>query len=186
MKFIATPLEGAYIVQAEPLADNRGWFARTYSRKEFQAIGHKGEWIQQNHSFTENQGTVRGLHFQLPPYSEIKLVRCVAGAVYDVIVDLRSGSPTFLKSFGAELSAANKGMMYIPQGFAHGFQTLQPDTELVYNHSEEYQPSSEGGLRFDDPILSIPWPMEVTAISGRDQAHPYIDKFFKGINTQVL
>ena len=186
MKFRHTPLDGAYLIELEPFTDDRGWFARTYSRKEFDGIGHKAEWVQQNHSFTVKQGTVRGMHFQLPPFSEIKMVQCVAGRVYDVIVDLREGSPTFLQSFGAELSAENRTMMFIPKGFAHGFQTMEDNTALVYNHSEEYQSASEGGLRFSDPLLAIKWPLNVTLISDRDRLHPYIDKNFKGINTQNL
>jgi len=121
------------------------------------------------------------MHFQYPPHSEVKLVRCVAGAVLDVIVDLRHGSSTFLQWFGTELSAANRQMLYIPQGFAHGFQTLTDDCELLYQHSTIYQPGAEGGLRYNDEALNIQWPLEVTVISERDKGHSLIDNSFTGI-----
>lgn len=181
MKFIETTLQGAFTVQLSPFQDDRGWFARTYCKNEFQEINHDKEWVQLNHSFTKEKGSIRGMHYQLPPFSEIKMVRCISGKIWDVIVDIRRDSPTFLQSFGAELSAENKNMMYIPSGFAHGFQTLTDDCELIYHHSEFYTPNSEAGLRFNDPILNIDWKTEITNISERDKNHNLITTNFKGI-----
>src|SRR3569833_1753664 len=135
MNFSQVELAGAYEVELTPFTDNRGWFARTYCKTEFAEIGHTAEWVQLNHSFTTHEGTIRGMHYQLPPFREIKLERCVAGAVFDVIVDKRENSKTFLQWYGTELSAKNMKMLYIPEGFAHGFQTLQNDCELIYHHS---------------------------------------------------
>ena len=140
MIFSPLPLQGSYVIELQPFQDERGWFARFFCKNEFQKIGHKKEWVQINHSFTYKKGTIRGMHFQLTPFREIKMVRCIAGAVYDVIIDLRKGSSTFLQWFGAELSAANKKMMYIPEGFAHGFQCLSDNCELIYHHTEFYKP----------------------------------------------
>lgn len=181
MIFTETALKGSYIISLKPFSDDRGWFARTYCKKEFGTIGHDKEWVQMNHSFTKEKGTVRGMHFQHPPFSEIKMVRCIAGAVLDVIVDIRKDSPTFLQHVVAELSAANKQMIYIPEGFAHGFQTLAENTELVYHHSEYYQPGVEGGLKYNDPILNIEWPLPVMNVSERDNSHLLLDGNFKGV-----
>ncbi len=181
MIFNETVLKGSYIIGLNPLADERGWFARTYCKKEFSAIGHQMEWVQMNHSFTNNKGTVRGMHFQLHPFSEIKLVRCIAGAVYDVIIDLRKNSPTFLQWFGTELSAANKKMIYIPEGFAHGFQTLSDGCELIYNHTQFYAAGAEGGIKYNDPKIYINWPLPVNNISQRDNQHNLLDENFKGL-----
>jgi dTDP-4-dehydrorhamnose 3,5-epimerase len=181
MIFTPAPLAGSYVIDLSPFTDSRGWFARTYCSQEFQQIGHTKEWVQINHSFTEAAGCIRGLHYQLPPFTEIKLLRCVAGAVYDVIVDLRKGSPTFLQWFGTELSAKNKMMLYIPEGFAHGFQTLTNDCELIYHHTALYTPGAEGGLRFNDPRLGIQWPLAPTVISERDQQHPLLTDSFTGV-----
>jgi dTDP-4-dehydrorhamnose 3,5-epimerase len=181
MIFTPTPLSGSYVIDLELLRDSRGWFARTFCKKEFEEIGHTKEWVQLNHSYTVEQGALRGLHYQVPPFSEIKMVRCVAGSVFDVMVDLRKDSATFLQWFGIELSAANKKMMYIPEGFAHGFQTLQEHSELIYHHSEFYTPGAEKGLRFNDPKINIQWPAEQTAVSERDQQHPLLNDNFTGI-----
>ncbi len=181
MTFAETTLKGSYVISLTPFSDGRGWFARTYCKNEFAAIGHDKEWVQMNHSFTKEKGTVRGMHFQHPPFSEIKMVRCVAGAVLDVIVDIRKGSPTFLQSAAVELSASNKQMIYIPEGFAHGFQTLAENTELIYHHSEFYQPGVEGGLRYNDKVLNILWPLPVCNVSERDNNHSLLDGNFKGI-----
>jgi dTDP-4-dehydrorhamnose 3,5-epimerase len=181
MIFNETPLKGSYVINLEPFRDDRGWFARTFCKEEFQQIGHQKEWLQLNHSYTKEKGLIRGLHYQLPPFSEIKLVRCIAGKVYDVIVDIRKNSSTFLQWFGAELSAENKKMIYIPEGFAHGFQTLTDDCELIYHHTAMYKPGSEGGLKYDDRRLGIQWPFTTRALSERDKAHKYLDKEFKGI-----
>jgi dTDP-4-dehydrorhamnose 3,5-epimerase len=181
MTFTPTGLEGSYVIDPAPYRDERGWFARFYCKTEFAAIGHTKEWVQMNHSFTRDKGALRGLHYQQPPFREIKLVRCIAGSVYDVMIDLRNGSASFLQSFSIELSAENKKMLYIPEGFAHGFQVLSEDTELIYLHSEYYSSGAESGLRYDDPRLGIVWPMPVTVLSERDAAHPLLTDEFKGI-----
>jgi dTDP-4-dehydrorhamnose 3,5-epimerase len=181
MTFTPTPLPNSFIIDISLLKDSRGWFARTYCKNEFKQIGFSKEWLQLNHSFTLQKGTVRGMHYQLFPHQEIKLVRCIAGAVYDVIIDLRKGSSTFLQWFALELSAENKKMLYIPEGFAHGFQTLTDGCELIYHHSEVYTPSAEVGIRYNDPMININWPLEITEISERDANHSLLDNNFKGI-----
>lgn len=181
MIFTPTQLKGVFIIDLQPVGDSRGWFSRTYCKNEFAEIGHDKEWVQLNHSFTSKKGTVRGMHYQLPPFSEIKMVRCIAGAVLDVVIDLRKDSPAFLQWTGVELSAENKKMIYIPEGFAHGFQCLTDNCELLYHHSAFYTPGAEGGIRYDDPLVGINWPLELTEISDRDKAHPFLDKNFKGI-----
>lgn len=181
MIFTETSLPGSYLIDLDIFQDDRGWFGRTYCKNEFAAIGHNKEWVQLNHSFTAKKGTIRGMHFQLPPFSEIKLVRCIAGAVFDVIIDLRKNSPTFLRWIGVELSAINRKMIYIPEGFAHGFQALENETELLYHHSQFYQPGVEGGIKYDDPMISIKWPFPVESISARDDMHSFLDVNFKGI-----
>jgi dTDP-4-dehydrorhamnose 3,5-epimerase len=181
MIFTPTPLPGSFEIQITPVKDERGWFARTYCANEFKKIGHSGEWVQMNHSHTSMKGTVRGMHYQLPPFKEIKLVRCIRGSVYDVIVDIRRGSPTFLTWHGIVLSEEKMNMLYIPAGFAHGFQTLSDNCELIYQHSEFYTPQSEGGIKFNDPLLKLTWPLDVTTLSNRDLNHPYLDENFKGI-----
>jgi dTDP-4-dehydrorhamnose 3,5-epimerase len=181
MTFFETTLKDSYIINITPTGDSRGWFARTYCKHEFEAIGHEKEWVQLNHSFSSRKGTTRGMHYQRHPFAEIKMVRCIAGAVYDVIVDLRKDSATFLQWFGAELSAENKKMIYVPAGFAHGFQTLADHTELIYHHTEFYTASAEAGLMYNDQAINIEWPLAVTEISERDTGHPLIDKTFKGL-----
>lgn len=181
MIFNETHLQGCYTITLTPFKDDRGWFARTFCKKEFEAIGHTKEWVQLNHSFTAQRGALRGMHYQLPPFSEIKMVRCIAGAVYDVVIDLRKDSATFGQWFGTELSAENKQMLYIPEGFAHGFQVLENDSELIYHHTQFYMPGVEGGIRFDDPAVHINWPLAVTDISERDKNHPLLDNDFKGL-----
>ena len=181
MIFNETPLKGCFVITPEPFTDERGWFARTYCKNEFNTIGHQGEWLQLNHSFTRQAGTIRGMHYQLPPFSEIKLVRCIAGAVYDVVIDLRKGSSTFLHWLGVEISAANKKMIYIPEGFAHGFQALEDNSELIYHHTQFYTPGDEGGIRYNEPKVKIKWPIVVAGISERDGHHPFLGENYKGI-----
>jgi dTDP-4-dehydrorhamnose 3,5-epimerase len=181
MIFVPTPLQGSYVIEPNVFTDERGWFARFYCKNDFKKIGHDKEWVQLNHSVTYKGGTLRGMHFQLAPYREIKMVKCIAGAVYDVIIDLRKESSTFLQWFGAELSATNKRMLYIPEGFAHGFQCLEDNCELIYHHSEFYVPGSEGGVRYNDPLIKIEWPLPVNQVSERDASHPYLELNFKGI-----
>lgn len=181
MIFTETILKGSYEIELSPHGDSRGWFARTYCKKEFEQIGHQQEWVQINHSFSSQKGTLRGMHFQNAPYAEIKMLRCIAGAVYDVIIDLRKDSTTFLKWFGTDLSAQNKKMLYIPAGFAHGFQTLEDNTELIYHHTQFYAPSAEAGIGYDDKAINIEWPLAIAEISERDTNHPLIDSTFKGL-----
>lgn len=181
MTFKETILKGSFVIDVTPFEDERGWFARTFCKDEFVKIGHTKEWLQMNHSFTKQQGTIRGMHYQLPPFSEIKMVRCIAGAVFDVIIDIRKNSPTFLQWFGVELSSTNKKMIYIPEGFAHGFQTLTDDAELIYHHSEFYKPNVESGIKYDEPSVNINWKLEVTNISERDKQHNFLTADFKGI-----
>lgn len=169
------------MVALSPFSDERGWFARSYCKHEFSEIGHEAEWTQLNHSFTKDKAAVRGLHYQVAPFSEIKMVRCIAGEVFDVAVDLRAKSPTFLQWFGTRLSAENKRMLYIPAGFAHGFQALSENCELLYHHSSFYQPEFERGIRFDDSKLNINWPLPVGIVSQRDASLPYLSAAFQGI-----
>jgi dTDP-4-dehydrorhamnose 3,5-epimerase len=181
MIFTETILKGSFVIDLNIFEDERGWFGRTFCKNEFEKIGHTKEWVQLNHSFTKEKGTIRGMHFQLPPFGEIKMVRCIAGIVYDVMVDLRKDSPTFLKSFVVELSASNKKMIYIPEGFAHGFQTITDNCELIYHHTEFYKPNVESGLKYDDPKLNFDWPLTVTNISERDKQHDFLKDNFIGI-----
>jgi dTDP-4-dehydrorhamnose 3,5-epimerase len=181
MIFTETSLSGSYIIDILVNEDERGWFARTFCKEEFKKIGHDAEWVQLNHSFTKRKGTIRGMHFQNPPFSEIKLVRCITGSVYDVIIDLRKNSPTFLQWFGVELSAKNRKMIYIPKGFAHGFQTLKNNSELIYHHTSAYVPNVEGGIKYDEPMINIKWPEVLTIISQRDKEHNLLTDNFTGI-----
>ena len=181
MIFEPIPLQGAYLIRLQPIEDERGFFVRTFCNQEFESIGHKKEFVQMNQSYNKRKGTIRGMHFQLPPHQEIKLVRCIAGTVYDVIIDLRKDSLTYLHHFGAELSSENFCMMYVPEGFAHGFQTLSDHSSLVYHHTAYYTPGSEGGLRYDDKKLAIQWPMEPTCLSEKDQGYPWLAESFIGI-----
>jgi dTDP-4-dehydrorhamnose 3,5-epimerase len=181
MKFIQVPFEGAYIVETEPFLDERGLFARTFCMNEFKKIGFDKQIVQINHSVTYIKGTIRGMHYQNPPACEIKIVRCVQGTVFDVMVDLRIGSPTFMRWHGVELSEDNMHSLYIPEGFAHGFQTLTDRVALIYLHSEFYQPDLEKGLRYNDPTLAIKWPLPMAVISDRDCEYPFIDDRFRGI-----
>jgi len=181
MIFKSLPLSGAHIIIPEPYTDNRGRFSRIFCKQELQSIGFKGEIVQVNHSATVQKGAVRGMHFQYPPKAEIKMVKCIFGAVFDVMVDLRKDSPTFLRWHGETLSADNMNMMYIPEGFAHGFQVLEENSELLYFHSEFYSPEHEGGVRYNDPEIGIDWPIEIKDISERDKRHPLLGKDFSGI-----
>ncbi|WDP88649.1 MAG: dTDP-4-dehydrorhamnose 3,5-epimerase [Desulfobacter sp.] len=182
MKFIDTPLQGAVIIEPEPFKDSRGFFSRVYCQAELEKRHLFGNIVQINHSKTTEKGSVRGLHFQKPPASEIKLVKCIQGAVFDVIVDIRKNSITFLNWFGTTLTKENMKMLYIPKGFAHGFQTLKPDTELIYLHTEFYTPGLEGGLHFKDPALSIEWPLTINSVSKRDQSFEFINDTYIGLS----
>jgi dTDP-4-dehydrorhamnose 3,5-epimerase len=172
--FHPTRLSGAHIIELEPHRDDRGLFARTFCAREFRAHGLLDSFVQCNTSWNKCKGTLRGLHYQLPPSSEAKLVRCVAGSLWDVIVDLRRDSPTYLQHLAVELSAANRRALYIPELFAHGFQTLEDDTEIFYQMSAYYAPELSIGLRGDDPRLGIDWPLAVSVISDKDRAWPLL------------
>ena len=181
MKFVEAPIAGAYVIELEPFLDERGLFARTFCQKEFAKIGFHKQIVQINHSVTRQKGAIRGMHYQRPPACETKIIRCVQGKVFDVMVDLRAGSPTFMHWHSVELSKDNMRMVYIPEGFAHGFQALTDNAELIYHHSAFYSPENERGLRYDDPALAIRWPLPVSVISSKDQSSPLIDCNFKGI-----
>jgi dTDP-4-dehydrorhamnose 3,5-epimerase len=172
MRFVPTTLQGVFAIELERLEDQRGFFARAWCQHEFKEHGLNPHVVQCNLSFNRKQGTVRGMHYQVEPYQETKLVRCARGAIFDVVIDLRRHSPTFMRWFGIELSADNRKMLYVPEGFAHGYQTLQDDSEVFYQVSEFYQPGSEAGIRWDDPAFGIEWPLEGTMISEKDRAHP--------------
>jgi dTDP-4-dehydrorhamnose 3,5-epimerase len=175
MVFTETELQGAFVIDAEVIEDERGFFARTWSAEEFGARGLNPRIAQCSISFNKQRGTVRGMHYQARPHEEAKLVRCAVGAIYDVIVDLRSHSQTLHKWVAVELSSRNRRLLYIPEGFAHGFQTLADDTEVAYKISESYHPESARGVRWDDPVLGINWPLPISAISERDRTHPFIE-----------
>ena len=181
MIFTETILKGAYVIHPELMRDDRGGFMRTFCKKEFSSVGLDKEFVQFNHSFNVRSGTLRGLHYQESPHSESKLIRCIKGSVFDVIVDIRRSSPTFLKWCGVELSASNLTMIYIPEGFAHGFQTLEENSELLYHHTAFYQPAAEKGICFNDPVLKIQWPLEISAISEKDKNYPLLTNKFSGI-----
>lgn len=181
MIFKPLSLQDSYLVEPDVLNDERGSFSRYYCDGEFKQIGHTKPWVQLNHSYTQKKGTLRGLHFQTSPYSEIKMVKCVVGEIFDVIVDLRKGSKTFLKWTGVELSAGNRRTIYIPEGFAHGFQTLTDNCELIYHHSAAYEKTAEGGVRWNDPLLEIQWPLIPAHISDRDMQFFLLAPNFQGI-----
>ncbi|HEY1662851.1 MAG TPA: dTDP-4-dehydrorhamnose 3,5-epimerase [Verrucomicrobiae bacterium] len=172
MKFIETPLRGAYVIELEKRGDDRGWFARFFCEREYQQHGLNHQIVQANTSVSKYAGTLRGMHYQLTPKAEDKIVRCLRGALFDAIIDLRPASPTFLKKFHLRLDPENRTMIYVPKGFAHGFITLEPDTEAFYLVTEFYAPDRERGIRYNDPKFSIPWPMEPVVISDKDKNQP--------------
>jgi len=172
MKFTELPLKGAYLIDLEKRGDERGFFARVFCENEFRACGLSTGFVQVNNSLSADAGTLRGMHYQLAPKAETKVVRCIRGALWDCIVDLRPDSPTFKRWYGAELTAENRRMMYVPKGFAHGFITLEPDTEAFYFVDEFYAPDRERGLRWDDPQIGIEWPAQPKVLSDKDRGHP--------------
>jgi dTDP-4-dehydrorhamnose 3,5-epimerase len=181
MKFHPAALNGAYLIDLQKRGDDRGFFARMYCETEFREHGLATNFVQINNSLSSKRGTLRGMHYQLPPASEVKVVRCIRGALYDVILDLRPQSPTFGKSFGAELSAENRRMMYVPNGFAHGFLTMTDDTEAFYLVSAAYAPELERGVRFDDPRMNVMWPEPPVEVSGKDRSWPDFSPEYHGI-----
>lgn len=181
MIFKKTKLQGLYSIRLEPVTDDRGFFIRLFCVNDFFPLKKNIVFTQINQSLTKDKGAVRGMHFQYPPYSETRIVRCIAGEVFDVAIDLRKNSKTFLRWHGERLSAGNMKMLYIPEGFAHGFQTLTDNCEMLYFHTGFYNKRHEGGIRHDDPMINIKWKVPVTHLSGRDKKHSFIDKAFKGI-----
>ncbi len=178
MRFTETPLKGAFVIEPEPRSDPRGFFARLFCEQEFQEHGLDFQLRQANDSLSRTRYTLRGLHYQLAPKQETKLVRCVTGAVWDVAVDLRPNSATFGHHYAVELTAQNRKMMYVPKGFAHGFLTLSQEAEVIYLVDEFYAPELERGIRWNDPRFSIPWPHTPQVLSQRDQDHPDFDEAF--------
>ena len=178
MIFTQTPISGAYLIEPEKHGDGRGFFARVFCTNEFRQHGLSTNFVQVNNSLSASQGTLRGMHYQLAPKAETKLVRCIRGALYDVILDLRQDSPTFGKSFGVELTAENRRMLYVPKGFAHGILTLVDDTEAFYFTDEFYAPEMERGIRWDEPMFAIDWPIEPLVISDKDRGHADFDPSF--------
>ncbi|EFF75887.1 dTDP-4-dehydrorhamnose 3,5-epimerase family protein [Achromobacter piechaudii] len=181
LTIIDTPLAGLKIVERHPRGDDRGFLARLFDGADLRACGWDAAIEQVNHTYTAQAGTIRGMHYQLPPHAEIKLVSCIRGAVWDVAVDIRQGSPTFLQWHAERLSADNGRALLIPRGFAHGFQTLTDDVEMLYCHSAPYAPQAEAALHFQDARLGIAWPLPLTQVSPRDQQHPRLDTDFLGV-----
>jgi dTDP-4-dehydrorhamnose 3,5-epimerase len=170
MRFLETKLRDAWLLEPEPIRDERGYFARTFCARAFAERGLETHFVQHSRSYSARKGTLRGMHFQTPPHSEVKIVSCLAGAIYDVIVDLRPASPTYRVWQGFELSADNRRQLYVPAGFAHGLQTLTDGAEVGYLISGFYEPSASTGISYDDPTLAIRWPLPVTVISDRDRS----------------
>lgn len=180
MIFTETKLSGAFILDVEPIADSRGFFTRTFCRNDFLVYGLNPTIVQANLAFNHKKGTIRGIHFQYPPYAEAKLVRCTRGAIVDIIVDLRPESPTYLESVAVELTPDNRRSIYVPERFGHSYQVLTDNTEVSYDISEFYAPASARSLRYDDPRLcGIEWPLEVTEISEKDKNAPLLDEVEK-------
>ena len=172
MKFIGTPLKDAYIIDVEPFCDERGMFARAFCRREFEEAGMKPEIAQCNISCNVRKGVLRGLHYQLAPFGETKIVRCTRGAIYDVVVDIRPESTTYLNWFGVDLTAQNRRMLYVPKGLAHGYETLADDSEVFYMVSTPYVPDFERGVRWNDPLFGIEWPIPDPLVSQKDAGYP--------------
>ena len=176
MKFTETKLKGAFIIELDKHLDDRGFFARSFCKNEFSQLGLNNDIVQINNSLSKHKGTLRGLHYQVFPKQEDKIIRCIKGAIYDVVIDLRSESETFLEWFGLELSEVNRKALFVPKGFAHGYLTLTDNSELFYISTEYYSAESEKGVRWDDPKFNIEWPIDITEISEKDAAHPLFSK----------
>lgn len=182
MELRETPLSGAFLIDLNRKGDSRGFFARLFCEKAFADLGLESDFVQINDSLSASMGTLRGLHYQLPPYQEVKVVRCIRGALWDCIVDLRPQSPTFKQWFGVTLSADNRTMLYVPRGFAHGFVTLSDDAEVIYLVSAPYAPEHERGLRWDDPAIGIDWPRHPVEMSEKDANWPSLDPAYHRID----
>jgi dTDP-4-dehydrorhamnose 3,5-epimerase len=172
MIFTELPLQGAHVIELEPRQDERGFFARGFCVNEFKQHGLKTEIVQANLSHNVRRGTVRGMHYQRAPFAEVKMVRCVNGAIFDAIIDLRPDSPTYLKWAGVELSRDNRRLLYVPEGFAHGYQSLTDDSEVLYMVTQFYSPQHEAAVRWNDPRFGIAWPLGEVILSPKDAAHP--------------
>ena len=172
LKFHAVPIEGAWLIDSEPIEDERGFFARTFCQEEFSRRGLNAEVSQCSRSFNRVKGTLRGMHIQRAPHAEAKLIRCNQGAIHDVIVDLRPASPSYRRWFAVELRATDDQMLYVPEGVAHGFQTLEDTTEVSYQISSAYHPESSLGIRWNDPAFAFEWPLPLSVISARDRSYP--------------
>ena len=175
MRFVDTPLQDARVVELEPIGDQRGFFSRAFCQREFDQAGLSPVVAQCNISTNTKKGTLRGMHYQVAPATEAKLVRCIRGAIYDVIIDMRQGSPTYLEHFGIELTDQNRSALWVPPMFAHGYQALSEETEIFYLVNEFYSPGHEQGLRHDDPHFGIEWPIEVTELSDKDRSWQLFD-----------
>jgi len=175
MIFTETKLKGAYLVEIKKLEDERGFFGRAWCQQEFEEVGLNAQVKQINTSYSVHQGTIRGMHYQIDPYQETKFIRCTKGSVYDVIIDLRPDSPTFMQWVGHELSAENCRMVYVPENFAHGIVSLEDHSEIYYPVTEFYTPGSERGIRYDDPAFNIDWPVKISQVSDKDRNHPDFD-----------
>ena len=181
MHLSPTPIAGVFEAQTDPFRDQRGRLTRLFCLNDLRDAHADRPIVQINHSLTHQLGTVRGLHFQRPPHAEAKWIRCLRGRVFDVAVDLRQGSPTLLQWYACELDADRQNAIFIPEGCAHGFQTLEPNSELLYLHTAAYVPNAEGGLRYDDPRIGIAWPLPIGDVSDRDQRHARLDESFQGL-----
>lgn len=181
MLFEPAELNGVYLIKQQKFGDDRGWFARVHCEDEMRAAGLVAHYAQINHSACVQRGTLRGLHYQLPPFAEAKLVRCTRGIVYDAVVDVRKDSDTFLKWYGVELNDSDGLMLYCPKGFAHGYQALSDGAEVSYMASSSYHPESERQIRFDDPSVGIEWPIDDPILSEKDQSIPLIESDFQGV-----
>jgi dTDP-4-dehydrorhamnose 3,5-epimerase len=177
MKFVSTPLESVYVIELDRLQDERGFFARTCCQREFQSHHIRFNIVQSSISHSINKGIIRGLHFQISPCAEAKVVSCIRGSLFDVVVDLRKDSKSFKRSFSVELNESNRRQIYIPEGCAHGFQVLSDSTDVLYFMSAFFSPDHARGIRFDDPELSIPWPLEERKVSKRDAELPMMASF---------
>ncbi len=179
--YSSTKLQGLYSIYPKSKVDNRGYFERLFCVDEFKELGLNKPIVNINHSLTKQKGTVRGLHFQYPPFQEIKIIICLKGSVYDAAVDIRADSPTFLQWHGEILNEDMRNMLLIPEGFAHGFQTLEENIELLYLHTNFYNKDCESGLNYRDPLLNISWPLSITEVSEKDINHNFLSNEFRGI-----
>ena len=176
-----TPIKGVKLITRKPVGDARGWLERTFCADDLKPAGWKKKIAQINRTHTTKRGTVRGLHFQKPPHAEMKLISCLHGKIWDVALDLRTGSPTFMQHFKAELSEDNHTSLLLPEGVAHGFQALSHNVEMLYFHSAPYAPEAEDSIHPEDPLADIHWPLPITVISDRDKGKPFITRRFKGV-----